>query len=180
MGMILAKHFFHRDCGNIPSRLPDDPPPQESRTFKLFLEDELLWYLKDTSNTSVPGQSGVSWEIIKLAWGSDLQHIALALNHCILLRHHPQAWKEALVVVIPKPNLADYMVAKSYHPISLLEVLSKLLEKGVSKCLLHNINALPSSQQTCGVVTTPPCIRFWKQTLRMISSAFKNLGFPEL
>jgi len=60
MGMILAEYFFHRDHGNIPLKLPNNLLPQEPCTFELFSEDELLHYLKDTSNTSAPGQSSVS------------------------------------------------------------------------------------------------------------------------
>jgi Reverse transcriptase (RNA-dependent DNA polymerase) len=54
------------------------------------------------------------------------------LTACLRTGHHPQPWKEAVVCVIPKPNRADYTLAKNYHPISLLECLGKLLEKVVA------------------------------------------------
>ena len=44
-------------------------------------------------------------------------------------RAPPWPWKEAIVCVIPKPNQADYTLAKNFRPISLLECLGKLLEK---------------------------------------------------
>ena len=42
-------------------------------------------------------------------------------------------WKEAKVVVIPKPDKADYSAPKAHRPISLLETMSKLLEKAIAK-----------------------------------------------
>ena len=60
-------------------------------------------------------------------------------NTCIHLGHHPGRWKEATVVVIPKPDKPDYSVAKAHRPISLLETLSKLLEKAVAKRFQHDI-----------------------------------------
>jgi hypothetical protein len=39
------------------------------------------------------------------------------------------------VCVIPKPNRADYTLAKNFRPISLLECLGKLLEKVVAKII---------------------------------------------
>ena len=54
-----------------------------------------------------------------------------------------------MVVVIPKPDKPDYSVAKAHRPISLLETLSKLLEKAVAKQFQHDIvehELVPSTQ----------------------------------
>jgi hypothetical protein len=53
------------------------------------------------------------------------------------------------VVVIPKADKPDYSAAKVYQPISLLENLSKLLEKAVAKRFQHDIvthELIPSTQ----------------------------------
>jgi len=42
---------------------------------------------------------------------------------------HPQVWKEAQGVVIPKLNKPDYGVAKAYRVITLLNCLGKVVEK---------------------------------------------------
>jgi hypothetical protein len=73
----------------------------------------------------------------------------MVLNGSLSLGIHPDHWKTATVVVIPKPNRADYFAAKNYRPISLLECLSKLLEKAVSKRLLFAIDKyelIPTTQ----------------------------------
>ena len=68
---------------------------------------------------------------------------------CVRLGHHPPRWKEAKVVVIPKPDKADYSLAKAHRPISLLEAMSKLMEKAVAKRMQHDIvvhELIPANQ----------------------------------
>jgi hypothetical protein len=57
--------------------------------------------------------------------------------------HHPKHWKEAIVCVIPKPNRADYTLAKNFRPISLLECLGKLLEKVVARLIYRDMDKYP-------------------------------------
>jgi hypothetical protein len=57
------------------------------------------------------------------------------MTACLKAGHHPRPWKEAIVCVVPKPNRADYTLAKNFRPISLLECLGKLLEKVVAKII---------------------------------------------
>jgi retron-type reverse transcriptase len=68
---------------------------------------------------------------------------------CLRAGHHPKQWKEAVVCVIPKPNKADYTLAKNFRPISLLECLGKLLEKIVAKLIykdMDNFSLVPTTQ----------------------------------
>lgn len=68
---------------------------------------------------------------------------------CLKAGHHPHLWKEAVVCVIPKPNWADYTLAKNFRPISLLECLGKLLEKIVAKLIyrdMSNHGLVPTTQ----------------------------------
>ena len=47
----------------------------------------------------------------------------------IRLGFHPEHWKTARGVTIPKPGKDDYSLAKSYQVISLLDCLGKVVEK---------------------------------------------------
>jgi hypothetical protein len=61
----------------------------------------------------------------------------------------PPLWKEAIIVVIPKPDRPDYSLPKAHHPISLLECISKLLEKVVTQQIQHNLTThdlIPTTQ----------------------------------
>jgi hypothetical protein len=66
MAEVLAARFFTRDEGAIePYQHDAPPPPQDTHQFEPLTEDELERYLTDTSNKSAPGESGVSWHILK-------------------------------------------------------------------------------------------------------------------
>ena len=101
------------------------------------------------SSKMASGFSGQTWGILKWAWPHVSEHVATLTNACLPIRHHPTGWCHALVVVIPKLRRDDYVTAKNYHLISLLECLAKLLEKVVSKHMLYNIdpfNLIPTMQ----------------------------------
>jgi hypothetical protein len=135
----LSQRFFMEDKGTIPIHFTDDPPPREVRPFHPFGEDELFALLKAAANKSAPGRSGMGWDIMKMGWSHMSKLLTNLYNSCITPGYHPPCWKEAVVVVIPKADKPNYTAAKVYQPISLLENLSKLLEKVVAKCFQHDI-----------------------------------------
>src|SRR6266702_3597214 len=134
----LSARFFVQELAQIEIAQPDDPPPLPTRPYHPVSTKEIHPLLADCANTSPPGESGISWQIIKLAWNRADSTIAYIFDACLRLGHHPSFWRKAVVMVIPKPGKDDYLQAKSYHPISLIECLSKLLEKVVAKRLLFD------------------------------------------
>ena len=138
MANLLSEHFF-AEPNVIPMSFPDVLPPRPTRTFIDFSEDEIKRQLKETKNTSSPGESGIRYLLLKCAW-LHISHILTPLySACVRLGYHPMCWKSATVVVIPKPNKSDYSSAKAHQPISLLETMSKLLEKAIAKQVQHEI-----------------------------------------
>jgi hypothetical protein len=149
MAETLSQQFFAEDQGTIPWHFADDPPPHEARAFHPFVEDELFALLKAAASKSAPGSLGIGWDLMKKGWSHMSKLLTNIYNACTSLGHHPMRWKEATVVVIPKPDKPDYSAAKAYWPISLLENLSKLLEKAVAKCFQHDIvthKLIPTNQ----------------------------------
>ena len=142
MANLLAARFFNKDPGNVQLQQTDDPEPLPTREFRMFTPEELGRGLNQTSNTSAPGVSGISWAVLKKAWPTVKDHMTELTNACLTTGHHPIHWRKALVVVIPKPDRDDYSLAKNYRPISLLECMSKLIEKAMSKRLLYDIDHL--------------------------------------
>ena len=64
-----------------------------------------------------PGQTGHTWILLKWVWKADpdrLVNLDIGLLPVRSKPHHPRPWKEAIVCVIPKPNRADYTLAKNY------------------------------------------------------------------
>jgi hypothetical protein len=141
MASLLSERFFAEEGAPIPTSFHDDPPPKPPRPFHAFSETELTPLLKATSNKSAPGSSGIDWSLLKKGWDAAKDHLVDVYNACLTLGHHPPRWKEAKVVAIPKPDKPDYSLPKAHRPISLLETMSKLLEKAVAKRMQHDIVA---------------------------------------
>jgi hypothetical protein len=139
MAETLSQRFFAEDQDAISRHFTDNPPPREARPFHLFVEDELYALLKAAANNLAPGGLGIGWNLMKKGWSHMSELLTKVYNACISLGHHPTRWKEATVVVIPKPDKLDYSAAKAYWPILLLKNLSKLLEKAVAKHFQHDI-----------------------------------------
>jgi retron-type reverse transcriptase len=114
-------------------------PPRAARSFASFGESKLWRLLKVMANKSAPGSSGIGWSMLKKGWEAVKDHLILAYNSCLFLGHHPARWREAKVVAIPKPDKPDYSLPKAHRPILLLETMSKLLEKAVTKRMQHDI-----------------------------------------
>ena len=49
----------------------------------------------------------------------------------------PQAWRQAKIIPLRKPDKPDYTIAKAYRPISLLPTLAKVLESVVAERLSY-------------------------------------------
>jgi hypothetical protein len=112
--------FFNNHPLAVPDIFPDDPPPLLSRDLAMITQEEIATALFNTSNKSAPGPSGQGYLLIKWAFLAHLECLTHLYNACLRLGHHPFLWKEAMAVVIPKPNQMDPSLPKNYHPISFL------------------------------------------------------------
>ncbi|CAK1589561.1 unnamed protein product [Parnassius mnemosyne] len=76
-----------------------------------------------------PGYDGLTADICEVAITLDPTMFLALANKCLSLAYFPKKWKEAVVVVLRKPEKVDYTHPKSYRPIGLLPVLGKFFEK---------------------------------------------------
>jgi len=144
---ILSERFFPTVPTPIPPHHPDDPPAHAPQSFTDITKEEVSFNLAQTSNTSVPSPTGIRYKLLKWCHITSPSRLTTLFNVVITLRHH--LWRDAKVVPIPKPNKADYHVAKAYCPISLLECCGKLLKKIIAKHILLDVNhyhLLPPTQ----------------------------------
>jgi len=147
MSEALSQQFFTTEGPQVSPVQPDDPTPLTVRDFPEITQQEIAVALAKTSNKSAPGSSGINYKLLKWAFASRPDRFLKIFNAAISFGYH--LWKEAIVVVLPKPNKPDYSLPKAYHPISLLECCGKLLEKIIAKCILadaHTHNILPPTQ----------------------------------
>lgn len=95
-----------------------------------------------------PGYDLITGQVLRQLPRKVLVKITKIINASIKLRYVPQLWKVAEVIMIPKPGKPAEEL-KSYRPISLLPVLSKLFEKLLHKRLMKVVeerNLVPAHQ----------------------------------
>jgi len=68
-------------------------------------------------------------EIVKIMWEWAPERVTALVRACIELGHHTKSWKTAKGVVIPKPGKPDYKQVRAHRVISLLDSISKLVER---------------------------------------------------
>ena len=92
---------------------------------------DVLKIIKDLKNSSASGVDYIDTKTVKLVAdviAPTLKHI---INLSILTSTFPKVWKYAKVVPLLKSPQCDPLLPKSYRPVALLPVLSKVMEKVV-------------------------------------------------
>jgi len=130
----VAEGRRDREQALLGAHFPQGPPgtyePREGgKAFERVDTQLVAAMLSKAANTSAPGDDRISAGIIKVFWEWDSERITQIVRACIRLGHHPELWKTAKGVVIPKPGKPDYAKVRAYRVISLLDVISKLLER---------------------------------------------------
>jgi hypothetical protein len=208
LASLLLEHFFAEEGEPIPVHFHDDPEPRPLHQFNPFTESELDKLLRQMANKLAPGSSGIGWSILKKGWGAVKDHLIFIYNACFTLGHHPARWREAKVVAIPKPDKPDYSLPKAHRPISLLETMSKLLEKAIAKqmqydivkyeliqanqfggrahlscldaglALLHDVQEAHRRNLKCGILLFDIRGFFDNVNHRRMTAVLENLGYP--
>ncbi|XP_063827121.1 uncharacterized protein LOC135076627 [Ostrinia nubilalis] len=94
-----------------------------------FTMEELRWAVESFNPKKAPGVDGLTADICRVAINHDPKLFLEFANKCLSVYHFPTIWKEAVVVILPKPGKENYTTPKSYRPIGLLPVLGKIFEK---------------------------------------------------
>ncbi|CAB3982361.1 Hypothetical predicted protein [Paramuricea clavata] len=87
------------------------------------------------SNNKAIGSDGISVKLLKLIAPVFCEPLTKLLNYSIATNTFPSAWKMARVTPLYKDGERDQ--SNNYRPISVLSVLSKILEKHVAKSLMN-------------------------------------------
>ena len=132
------------DVSDLPTTDPNECPESLFCT-----EDEVYEMLSTLDTTKSSGQSEISARMLKETALSMTPAVTQLFNISISLGELPDEWKIARVSPIPKSsNRSD---PSNYRPISLLSVLSKLLERHIRNTLLDHLTLYsPISAQQWG------------------------------
>ena len=110
----------------------------------LCTEEEVLHLLQTIDTTKANGPDQISGKMLKMTALSIAYPITVIFNKSIASGVFPTSWKSSYVVPIPKANC--YNNPSNYRPVSLLPILSKLLEKHIYSLLNHHLqNTQPLS-----------------------------------
>lgn len=111
-------------------------------------EEWIRKYLTSLNTNKATGLDDISAKVLKLAAPYVSKWIAKICNHSIRTSQFPEVWKKARVTPLHKKNSVHEV--ENYRPISILPVLSKILEKHVSIALYEflTVNDLFSQRQS--------------------------------
>jgi hypothetical protein len=112
-----------------------DNPPDNNLTH------EILVQIRQLKNTKAPGPDKIKHILLKQLPEPACQALLTILNNCLNASYFPKTWKTASTIMIPKP-VKDPHNPLSYRPISLLNIMGKVLEKSSTTA------SKPSSKQT--------------------------------
>jgi hypothetical protein len=93
------------------------------------------------------GEDGLTARILRVAFPVMAEIVTTLFNECWRRARIPKGWKNAVVVPLLKIRDKDKSDPKSYRPISLLPVLSKVLEYLICVRLRERIGPSMSDNQ---------------------------------
>ena len=120
------------ECNQL--RKPCDSCPEE-----LLCEESTICDMLESLDISKSnGPDGVSLRMLKNTAASIAPSVTKLFNQSIKSGRIPSKWKSSYVVPIPKGN--DTHTLSNYRPISLLSVVSKLLERHIQALILDHLD----------------------------------------
>lgn len=116
-------------------------PPLHSDDSLFCSEDKIFDMLSHLDISKAAGPDGISARMLKETAISITSMITTIFNMSISTGVLPAQWKKSLVVPIPKSG--DSSNPANYRPISLLSIVSKLLERHICDLLLDHFEVSP-------------------------------------
>ena len=101
-----------------------------------FSTNEVLRVIKDINVSKSSGLTNISSFVVKEVFTILIHQVTFMMNLSIKTSVFPEAWKEALVIPIPKSGSPT--MVQNYRPISLLPLPGKIIEKLIHKQLIDN------------------------------------------
>ena len=97
-------------------------------------EDYVQKQISSMSVGKATGPDGISVKMIKIASPYIIRSLTHIFNSSIRCNQYPKDWKQALVTPIHKGG--DKCNTGNYRPISILPIISKILERWVHSAIL--------------------------------------------
>ena len=125
----------YREILNLEAETTADPSKNDIEEITL---QEIQDNLKSMNGYKAPGPDNLPPISLKMAPVEYLERLKNLYNACLRKNHHPKRWKEAKLILIPKPG-KDHSTPDGYRPLSMLNSIAKLYEKIMTKRLMKYI-----------------------------------------
>lgn len=102
----------------------------EESTPKLYSTRQIVLIIHKLKNKKAPGPDEITNEVLKQLPIAGIIAVTKIINAILQVGYFPQQWKNAKVLMFPKPG-KKHDDPKNYRPISLLNTLSKVAEKAI-------------------------------------------------
>ena len=103
----------------------------------LCTPEEVLFYILSLDSSKANGPDGISVQMLKGTAHSIAPSITKLFNISIRQGRFSKCWKISSIVPIPKSN--NHSECTNYRPISLLSVVSKMLERHFHHYISHHL-----------------------------------------
>ena len=129
--------------------IPDYVYPEPLKVWGYFSREDIHKVIKKLKAYKAPGEDGIQNIVIQECVDMIINYLYYIYRAVLKLNEYPSHWLIVLTIILRKAGKAAYNVAKSYHPIGLLDTLGKLLSALVAADLSYiteKHNLLPPSQ----------------------------------
>ena len=135
----FAQHFASKMKVTSPSLSPPHLPllTQERLSHIFITEKEVYNLLRSLDEKKAVGPDGISPRLLRGCAKELAPPLTILFNNCIRAKRWPRLWKISQVVPVHKKG--DKSDIKNYRPVSLLSVLSKILEKLIASRIQSHI-----------------------------------------
>lgn len=151
-----------------------ESPYQMALPINTVRRQEISSLIKGLHENKSPGYDLITGKILKELPDKAVRLLTIIFNAILRVGYFPDQWKVAQVITVQKPGKPPNDVT-SYRPISLLPILSKLLEKVILKRLrpfIEGNNVIPDFQ--FGFRTGHSTIEQVHRIVSKINSAFEE------
>ena len=104
-----------------------------------FTIEETRKAVDSTDNKKAPGENGITGDIYKQTFETFPKYIIAMYNGCLRQGVFPKRWKREKLIPIIKPGKENSDEALKYRPISLLNVVGKVLEIAMINRINHRV-----------------------------------------
>ena len=130
MAEVLNYHFISA-AGVLPStetemELPASPTISTTFRMRTVTQDTVLELIRSLDPWKPSGPGDISAQCLKLAAPGIVAPLATIFNQSLTLGRVPTVWKQANVAPVFKKG--DRTDPNSYHPISVIPIVGKILE----------------------------------------------------